>query len=171
MVLSVTADLVLARLLLENVPGERIGVITHGSKDDEEDWDKKTTRRRKGMSATEIKADEAQQQLRRRIYEEQPDIILLDVQFGGSSFRVIDSVPRILEETKSKPKVILIVPFQSDAAEEEAARLGCFDVLIYSSRRRQVFLRELLETLTAAELDRKRDGEVPPAATSSGVIH
>src|SRR5688572_27403692 len=98
MVLIVSTDLALAKLMVEAIPGNKECVVSHPVKDDDEDIDEKTQRRRKGMTAQEIKADEAQQQLRRRIYEDQPAIVLLDVSFGASAFRVLDSVPRILEE-------------------------------------------------------------------------
>jgi hypothetical protein len=165
MVLVATTDLVLAKILNEAIPGEKTCITNHRRKPQHEEISKKTEQRRKKMSAAEIDADDVHQQLRRFVFEEQPAILLLDVRYGGSMFRVVESVPRILDEAKSNPRVILIVPFDSADAEEEAARLGCFDVLVFTPRRKQVFVRELVEALTAAELDRKRR---PAAAASRG---
>lgn len=74
------------------------------------------------------RAEAAQKWFRRQIYINQPDVILLDSQHGGNLYRAIASIPRIIQ-TRSKPKVILIVPFESEDIEDAALAFGCSSVI------------------------------------------
>jgi hypothetical protein len=65
---------------------------------------------------------------RHEVYSEQPDVLLLDVTFGGNAYRVIESVPRLIDTT-SRPAVVLLIPWSSEKVEREAAVAGCYDVV------------------------------------------
>lgn len=173
MMLIVSADAELASFLDATLPGESVCVVSLPRKpDDEVEEDEETVQRWASMTITEQHADEAKTQLRRRIYQEQPKVILLDVRFGGQFFRVVEIVPTIIKKTASRPRVILILPAPSKEVEDEASKLGCFDVLVFTSRRKKAFRREVLDAVEAAELDRRlADPPLPEEDESSKIVH
>lgn len=82
---------------------------------------------RKAILATEIDATE----LRHKVHQTQPEVVLLDVRFGGNRYRVIEQAPGIML-ARSGPAVVLLLPWDSDAVIDEAARQGCFDAISLS---------------------------------------
>lgn len=67
-------------------------------------------------------------ELRHKVHQMQPEVVVLDVRYGGNLYRVIDQAPGIMA-CKSGPAVILLLPWNSDAVVDEAARQGCFDAI------------------------------------------
>lgn len=67
--------------------------------------------------------------LRHRIHSYQPDIVLLDWRLGGNIWRAIDEVPAIVERTATHPYVIALLPSASWRVKEEAAKIGCYNVV------------------------------------------
>jgi hypothetical protein len=78
------------------------------------------------------RADIGQRWFRRRVYQTQPTVILLDAQFGGNIYRAVSSVPKIIE-TKSRPAVHLVVPFEREGTRSAAQQLGCADIICRAS--------------------------------------
>jgi DNA-binding NarL/FixJ family response regulator len=70
-------------------------------------------------------------ELRHRVHQVQPEVVVLDVRFGGNLYRVIEQTPGIML-ANSGPAVILLLPWQSDEVVDEAARQGCFDAISLS---------------------------------------
>lgn len=68
-------------------------------------------------------------QLRHRVHEHQPDVVLLDYRMGGSGWRAIDEVPALVERTASRPDVIVLLPWKDTDVDRSAAKLGCYDVV------------------------------------------
>src|SRR4051812_8315932 len=67
-------------------------------------------------------------ELRHKIHSSQPSVVFLDVRLGGSTWRAVEAVAG-LASVRSRPAVVLLAPWASDAVDAEAARLGCYDVL------------------------------------------
>lgn len=86
-------------------------------------------------------------ELRHRVYEHQPEIVLLDWRLGGNAWRALDEVTAIVERTQTHPFVVALLPETSRMIEREAARLGCYDVLNVSA---EGFASELYETMELA---------------------
>ncbi len=122
MVLIATTDLALAKQLVEIVVGEKSLLLTAERPESDVDPD--------GLGAPSTdrvsRAEAGQRWLRHCIYEREPDVLLLDVGFGGSLYRALESVPRIVERGT---RVILVVPFERGSVEDVAVALGCFDVI------------------------------------------
>jgi CheY-like chemotaxis protein len=91
-------------------------------------------------------------ELRHKVYGHQPEIIILDYRMGGSKWRAVDQVPLIVERTESKPYVIAVLPYSSKRVEREAARLACYDVVVFTPR---TFARELCEVVATARAARR----------------
>ena len=70
-------------------------------------------------------------ELRHRVHQTQPEAVVLDVRYGGNRYRVIEQAPGIMA-ANSGPAVILLLPWDSDAVIDEAARQGCFDAISLS---------------------------------------
>jgi DNA-binding NtrC family response regulator len=87
-------------------------------------------------------------ELRHRVHEHQPDIVLLDSRVGGNGWRAIDEVPALVERTATHPYVIAMLPKTSSKIEREAARRECYDVVNASASR---FLRDLVEAVSSAK--------------------
>jgi ActR/RegA family two-component response regulator len=105
MVLIATADTDLALKLGEAIEGQKTYVVS-------------------AKDATE---------LRHKVHSTQPEVVILDARFGSNSYRVLDDVPRLLE-VRSDPAVIVLTPWRSGRVRDEAARLGCFDVVSLDDR-------------------------------------
>jgi hypothetical protein len=71
---------------------------------------------------------------RYRIHCAQPRVVLVDVRFGGQLWRVLESVPAIVEKTSTRPEVVALVPWFHEDVEAEAYRLGCADVVDLSAK-------------------------------------
>jgi CheY-like chemotaxis protein len=169
MVLIATKDLELARLVLEALSGEKELLVRQPTKDEDEREDEEERKRRAAMRPVERDGYDGAKRLRHWIHAKQPAVLLLDARFGGQLYRALEAVPRLLEESRENLRVILLIPFDSKAAKEEAARLGCFDVLNYHPRRRRkVFQREVLSAVEAAEIDR---AAVAPSQRARVVFH
>lgn len=70
-------------------------------------------------------------ELRHKIHQTQPEVVVLDVRFGGQRYRVIEQAPAIML-CNSGPAVILILPWNEDRVIDEAAVQGCFDAISLS---------------------------------------
>lgn len=88
--------------------------------------------------------------LRHRIHQLQPSVVVIDVRFGGSGYRVLGAVPR-LEGVTSRPQAIALLPWFAQDAYDEAITLGCFDVLALTS---SDFSSEVARAVTLAEQER-----------------
>ena len=66
--------------------------------------------------------------LRHQVHSRQPTVVVLDVRLGKNTFRSLGEVPGILM-TRSRPAVIVILPWESKDVRREAVKLGCFDVI------------------------------------------
>lgn len=85
--------------------------------------------------------------LRHRVHEHQPDVIVLDWRMGGSLWRAIDEVPAIVSRTSTHPYVIAVLPSTSGVIERQAGRGECYDVVDLSA---SCFERELAEAVGTA---------------------
>ena len=72
-----------------------------------------------------------EKELRHKVHQMQPEVVLLDVRFGGNRYRAIELAPGIMM-TRSGPAVILLLPWDSNEVIDEAARQGCFDAISLS---------------------------------------
>lgn len=90
-------------------------------------------------------ADE--KELRHRVHEHQPDVVLLGWAIGGNRWRAIDEVTAIVERTATHPYVIAILPQTSPAIEREAAKKGCYDVVSVDA---EDFDRQVVEAVETA---------------------
>lgn len=68
-------------------------------------------------------------ELRHRVHQHQPDVLVLDWRMGGSWWRASDEVPAIVSRTATRPHVILVLPMISDGIEALAMEMGCYDVV------------------------------------------
>lgn len=105
--------------------------------------------------------------LRHRVHEHQPDIVVLDWRMGGNRWRAIDEVTAITERTASHPYVIVMLPHTSTAIEREDARLGCYDVVSVSD---EDFDRQVVDAVeTAAKARRAR--KIPRRRVARDDLH
>lgn len=94
---------------------------------------------------------ESETALRHHAHGTQPAVVVLDVRAGGSQFRALGEAPALMC-TRSHPAVIVVSPWESEALTNEAARLGCFDVISLSRRCWRRSLRGALRDAQAAWL-------------------
>lgn len=106
---------------------------------------------RKGYIVT----PQSQKELRHRLHQVQPEVIVLDVTFGGNDYRVLDEV-LAFNAIRSGPAVIALLPWTSATAKRQASCVGCFEVLVTSRRlfERKVALavRDALQARAAGAL-------------------
>lgn len=79
-----------------------------------------------------VKAQDPKE-LRHKIHQHQPDVVVLDWRIGGSSWRASDEVPAIISRTTTHPHVILVLPMTSEAVKATALTAGCYDVVSITS--------------------------------------
>ena len=84
---------------------------------------------------------------------------------GGSAWRAIDEVPAIISRTTTHPHIIVVLPWRTQEVDEEAARLGCYDIVSVES---PDFDLELSEAVETALRDRLRS---PPRRVSRDDLH
>lgn len=94
-------------------------------------------------------------ELRHRVHEHQPDIVILDWRMGGNAWRAIDEVPALVERTESQPYVIVLVPRTSRVIDREAAKKGCYDVVSVSDADFDRQVVEAVETAARARSARR----------------
>lgn len=70
-------------------------------------------------------------ELRHKVHQTQPEVVVLDVRFGGNRYRVIEQAPAIML-CDSGPAVIMLLPWNDDRVIEEAGVQGCFDAISLS---------------------------------------
>lgn len=105
--------------------------------------------------------------LRHKVHEHQPDIVILDWRMGGSRWRAIDEVTAIGSRTSTHPYVILMLPNTSTTIEREDARLGCYDVVSVSDEDFEHQVVDAVETASRARLVRR----VPRRRVTRGDLH
>lgn len=86
-------------------------------------------------------------ELRHRVHENQPSIVLLDWRMGGNLWRAIDEVPALVERTESQPYIIVLLPHTSRVIDREAAKKGCYDVVSVNA---EDFDRQVVEAAETA---------------------
>lgn len=107
-----------------------------------------------------------EKELRRKVCDHRPEVLLLDSRVGGNRWRAIDQVPAILRECRSVPSVIALLPHTSKGVEREAARLGCYDVVPVNQRS---FDRDLLMAVSTAMVARSAADELPNQCARAGL--
>lgn len=140
MVLIATTDIVFAQQLVEIIPGEKSVLLMA---------ERPISEVEPGFLPPPItdlpaRAEAGQRWLRNNVYEREPEVLLLDVAFGGSLYRAIESVPRIIERGT---RVVLLVPFERDSVEDVAVAMGCFDVI---NRQASGFFDHVCEAVLSA---------------------
>lgn len=90
--------------------------------------------------------------LRHRIHQHQPDVVVLDWRMGGSGWRAIDEVPAIVSRTATHPHVIVVTPWASDSVDAQAEKLGCYEVVSVLDQGWDV---DVSSSVQAAERDRR----------------
>lgn len=93
--------------------------------------------------------------LRHRIHEHQPQIVVLDWRMGGSAWRAVDQVAALSELTESQPYIIVVLPHASTVIDRENAKRGCYDVVTESGPRFERDITEAVSTAARARQHRK----------------
>lgn len=154
MLVIVTAEITLAKKLDECLEGDRTFVLRpHIPQIPVDDDDPYT--------------HPGQQAMRASIYPHTPEVVVLDVRFGGNHFRAMRSVPRIASGA-TRPAMILLIPRRTKAVVKEAARMGVFEVISLSVR---AWKKNLIEAIRDAQAARRAGLLQSPARFARGSLH
>jgi DNA-binding NarL/FixJ family response regulator len=104
--------------------------------------------------------------LRHEAHSAQPGVVVLDVRTGGQRCRVLDALPGLLR-TKSRPAVVVVLPRSSRRVEEEAAKMGAWDVVIATSESFEIDLANAVASALATWPER----QVDPLYLPSVLLH
>lgn len=118
---------------------------------------------RKVVFVQEVDATE----LRHKIHQTQPEVVVLDVRFGGNRYRVIDEAPAIML-CNSGPAVILLSPWDDDRVIDHAGTNECFDVISLS---RPSFGLEVSRSVLDAKAARLSGALERPRRPARGALH
>lgn len=114
-----------------------------------------------------VKIEDATE-FRHKIHSNQPEVVILDVRLGGSRFEALQELPAIVTEVRSRPAVIVLLPWTSEIAKSAAAELGAFEVL---SLDRRSWIRELPRVVLDAQAARLAGALELPKKREPGVLH
>jgi chemotaxis response regulator CheB len=107
-------------------------------------------------------------QMRRQIYQAQPDVIVLDEHVGtAKGWRSIASVPRLVVAVRTRPRVIALLVGVTERRERLAAMAGCYDAVDITVPSWRDELREAVRVAARARARPSRAAENDGAPSGS----
>lgn len=103
---------------------------------------------------------------RHQVHQNQPLVLVVDARLGGSSFEAVHGLPKIIENVKSKPLCVVLLPDESEAARSAALDFGAYEVVVTSV---PSWLENLAEAVTDARVSRLA-GLLPRCARQDLVV-